>query len=122
MLSEAIRVLKPGGYLMIDTPNFDITERIEKIIQKNNPGWKHGIEVGHVHEFRYQELRDLLLYFNLKIIKETGVYLPIDTLILNRWINPAWQYRTYQRVSMYLGRRLPRYAYLMSFFTEKGSG
>ena len=120
MLSEANRVLKRGGLLFLDTPNLNVTEIIEKIIRKTDPNFKHGIEEGHIKEFRYQELKKMLRNNNFEVIDSKGIYLPIDTLLYKRhWVGNLWNHYLYRKLTLKLGEYLPKYAYLVLLIAKK---
>lgn len=65
-LSELKRILKPKSKLLIQTPNKRIT--LGKFI--------HAEKSGHIHEFTFSELKNLLEEFGFKILQRTGSTIP----------------------------------------------
>ncbi len=61
---EAFRVLKPGGYFCLDTPNAALT-RIESPDELTHPE--------HQKEYHVHELRDKLVRWGFKVVEEKGV-------------------------------------------------
>jgi ubiquinone/menaquinone biosynthesis C-methylase UbiE len=66
VLDELKRVLKPKGKLLIQTPNKKLTLSIFISPEK----------CGHVHEFTFPELKNLLEAFGFKILQRTGSTIP----------------------------------------------
>lgn len=66
VLSELKRILKPKSKLLIQTPNKRIT--FGKLI--------HPEKSGHVHEFSFLELKNLLEEFDFKVLQRTGSTIP----------------------------------------------
>ena len=79
MCREALRVLKPGGYFCLDTPNRGITE-----IHTRDVGGGL-IHPEHQHEYRANELRSLLLDSGFDIEVERGVCEMPRTLATGRF-------------------------------------
>lgn len=73
-LDEIYKVLKPsGGKLFITTPK---ANRIENIILKMK-GHKTPKNPYHIHEFKINELKNLLEERNFEVIKTGGLYLHV---------------------------------------------
>jgi ubiquinone/menaquinone biosynthesis C-methylase UbiE len=66
VMNELKRVLKPKGRLLIQTPNRLLT--LGKFISSK--------KCGHVHEFTYTELKNLLEFLGFKIRQRTGSTIP----------------------------------------------
>jgi SAM-dependent methyltransferase len=77
-LSEIRRVLKNGGLLILTTPNFASLYNRIKLLAGKNPqaptrlapdGWlKSDVGWGHIHEYTLDELENLLILFDFKIL------------------------------------------------------
>jgi ubiquinone/menaquinone biosynthesis C-methylase UbiE len=66
VLNELKRVLKPKGKLLIQTPNKVLT--LGKFISSE--------KCGHVHEFTFSELKNLLETLGFKVLQRTGSTIP----------------------------------------------
>jgi ubiquinone/menaquinone biosynthesis C-methylase UbiE len=120
MLIETNRVLRKDGLLFLDTPNFNVTEIMEKIVRKNRPDFKHGMEEGHIKEFRFEELKEMLINNDFKVLGSKGVYLPLDTLLFKKeWVGNLWNYSIYRQITLKMGEYLPKYAYLVGLVAKK---
>lgn len=87
-LSELKRVLKPKCKLLIQTPDKSIT--LGKFI--------HAEKSGHIHEFSFPELKNLLEEFGFKILKRTGSTIPyipstskLEKLNSNKFFFALWK-------------------------------
>ncbi|MDX8408586.1 MAG: methyltransferase domain-containing protein [Mariprofundales bacterium] len=91
-IQELIRILRPGGYLLIDAPNISSFHNISRLIRgksvhwdmkkhylQQEPQWEHGIPFydRHNHEYAMQDLIDIGKYFGLKTIS-CGYYSPLN--------------------------------------------
>ncbi len=72
-IKEVYRVLKANGRLFITTPNVN---RVGNIIFKII-GHKLPLNPYHKHEFKVNEIKELLRRYNLKIFKIKGLYLHV---------------------------------------------
>jgi len=106
VLKEWMRVLKPGGVLILTTPNRErLLARIE--------GRERPYSPDHLHEFSYHELKnEVLPKAGLSVVDEHGVYLE---LLLN-WLsgNPR---RDYLQAEW----NKPVFIPLMKFFNRMGN-
>jgi ubiquinone/menaquinone biosynthesis C-methylase UbiE len=66
VLLEIKRILKPKGRLLIQTPNKALT--LGKFISSE--------KCGHIHEFTFVELKNLLDHFGFNILKRVGSTIP----------------------------------------------
>lgn len=76
---EFYRVLKPGGYLFISSPNPFFTKIMKKIVpQYHNPY--------HLHEFYPQELKTLLNKSGFNLVESRGQYpfFPLLYLLIDK--------------------------------------
>ncbi len=63
-LEQCYRMLRPGGSICLDTPNAAVT-RLQK---------PHGfIHPGHGHEYRVDELREMLTEVGFVVVEELGI-------------------------------------------------
>jgi len=98
LLKENIRVLKPGGLLVVDVPQrWHIYTVIKHVLIALN-SWFAGWE----REFSVRELRALL--------KELGMN-PVDAY--GEWMYPSLFYRTFREAFYKIGVKLPLYPRLV---------
>ncbi|MDA0986274.1 MAG: class I SAM-dependent methyltransferase [Bacteroidetes bacterium] len=94
LLKENIRVLKKGGYILVDVPQryhiYTIVKHFLIAINKWFAGWER--------EFSFRELKLLLKSFDLKIIHSYG-----------EWMYPSLFYRAFREVFRKFGILLPLY-------------
>ncbi len=91
-LQEMVRILRPGGYLLIDAPNISSFHNISRLIRGKSIHWEmkkhylqqapqcaHGIPFydRHNHEYAMQDLRDIGAYFGLQTMS-CGYYSPLN--------------------------------------------
>ncbi|HJX10705.1 MAG TPA: class I SAM-dependent methyltransferase [Candidatus Binatia bacterium] len=98
-LAESLRVCKPGGLVIIGTPNYyRITNLFLKMIGKLHYPRKMGVDsygdVIHLREYKKSELRDLLNHFHGRIEEGSLAISPcwFGVMQLNWGIDvlPAW--------------------------------
>lgn len=89
ILIELKRVLKIKGKLLIQTPNRILT--LGRLISSE--------KCGHVHEFTFTELKNLLGFFGFKILERTGSTIPyipstvkFEKLNYNTFFFSAWKF------------------------------
>ena len=71
-IRETFRVLKPGGVLIVTSPNRDSLHlRVNRML--GNPDFKCSID--HIKEFTFQEATDILTNEGYSIQKKEGVFL-----------------------------------------------
>jgi len=68
ILREAGRILRPGGRLIVTTPNRR---------SLHNRVWGHRLNPKHCHEVSLPELRALVEQAGFAVLELTGVYLPV---------------------------------------------
>ncbi len=122
-LAEWLRVLKPGGVLILTTPNKDrMVNRINKEHVWVNPE--------HISEMSYRELKEMFDEFGLRLLASRGIYLEFLFNYLRRGkkvdLLPARfnkpRYKPLLRGSMFLGRLMPSRAFDLIFVLRKPEG
>jgi 2-polyprenyl-6-hydroxyphenyl methylase/3-demethylubiquinone-9 3-methyltransferase len=74
LLKEMVRILKPGGVLIVEVPNLAfVGERVKLLFggligSANAPGWQGG----RLHHFTYDTLSEALENFDLQIQQKRG--------------------------------------------------
>jgi predicted SAM-dependent methyltransferase len=75
MLKSALRVLRPGGWLAVDTPNARMTRLQQETL----------IDPDHTYEYRPDELRDKLVAAGFVVVEEKGLNLGRECLDAGRF-------------------------------------
>lgn len=103
LLRENIRVLKPGGLLLVDVPQryhiYTLVKHFLIAINKWFAGWERSFSVG--------ELRKVMRQLGL-----TPVY------AYGEWMAPSFFYRATREVALKFGIKLPLYPVLIPTFSE----
>lgn len=91
-IKQLLRVIRPGGYLLIDAPNITSFNNISRLLRGKTIHWglkKHYLEQQaqvvngipyydrHNHEYAMQDLRDIAEFFSLSICKQ-AYYSPVN--------------------------------------------
>ncbi len=117
---EWLRVLKPGGILILTTPNK--ARLINRINKEHTP-----VNPEHLSELSYAELNHLFRKNGLRIIKRRGIYLEFLFNYLRRGkkvdLLPVYfnkpRYEWLLRTSMFLGRLIPNCAFDLIYVVRK---
>lgn len=103
LLQEIHRVLRPGGYLILTTPNLRYVHFLSRLLFKgrfprtsNDP---EGYDGGHLHYFTFGDARALLTEANFGAIEEYGLY---------RWARLSFWGKAKEAIKSLLGERLKR--------------
>ena len=107
-LQEAYRVLQPNGFLLIDTPNSNVTRIMDVLMQiffrrKLGPS-------DHVRVFSHAEMRKALTAQGFKIFGTYGLYLPLTLFLPIPYLI---------HIAMTLGYKVPRASFLIYFLAQK---
>ncbi|MFN3551188.1 MAG: class I SAM-dependent methyltransferase [Endomicrobiia bacterium] len=77
LIKEIRKVLKPGGTLILTTPNFRKIKNILTLILKGRfpktSGDSTGWDGGHLHYFTYKDIEYILTKYNFKILYRDGL-------------------------------------------------
>lgn len=95
VLKQAHRVLKPGGSVLITTPNFlTWTNRIGFLFGNFRYRSEGMFDFGHIRWFTYPYLRQVLRESGFVVVKERHIIFPGKlTRLLKRWPSVfAWQF------------------------------
>ncbi|OIO71422.1 MAG: hypothetical protein CO186_08735 [Zetaproteobacteria bacterium CG_4_9_14_3_um_filter_49_83] len=91
-LEEILRIIKPGGWLLIDAPNISSFHNISRLIRGKSVHWSlktHYLQQEpfitdgipyydrHNHEYCMQDFLDIADFFNLSI-QQKGYYSPVN--------------------------------------------
>lgn len=84
LLAEMFRVLKPGGYLLVEVPNMAyLPQRLRLLMGRPlcTSYYRHGIDGGNLHYFTVRMLNRLLRLAGLQPMRITGsgVFAPLRT-------------------------------------------
>lgn len=122
-LAEFRRVLRPGGALLLTTPNrLRLANRVDRSERPISPD--------HLSELSYDEVHRLLDQAGFEVVRATGLHLE---LLLN-WLSPlpkldrlqrGWNRRwavPLMRLLLQAGRLLPRYALDLVFVARRRAG
>ncbi len=94
LIRENVRVLKPGGFLLVDVPQryhvYTVVKHILIAVDKWFAGWERSFSVG--------ELEDVLRSAGLTPVHRYGV-----------WMAPSFCYRAFREVLKKFGLQLPLY-------------
>lgn len=103
LLHEIRRVLRPGGVLILTTPNLRYVHFLSRLLFKgrfprtsNDP---EGYDGGHLHYFTFGDLGTLLTEANFGAIEEYGLY---------RWARLSFWGKAKEAIKSLLGDRFKR--------------
>jgi SAM-dependent methyltransferase len=88
LLNECNRVLRPGGLLLLSTPNAVSVAQIESLIRGRNPHWAfspQGIYARHNRLYSFPEVEDLLTGNGFEVIVSRGITRPMR----REWYSPG---------------------------------
>lgn len=104
MLEENYRVLKPGGYLLVDVPQkyhyYTVVKHIMIALGKWFAGWETEYTVG--------ELEKLIEQQSFQVVSSYG-----------EWFNPPIWYRMFRRLLLGCGLKIPMYPGMFRFIEKK---
>jgi len=120
-MSEISRVLKPGGLVMIGTPNVaNLKNRILLLFGKNNYWslenflkFRDSTQKfnGHVREYTMEELKEICKMYSLKIVDKSF----ISTNIKSNFPKSKIIYKIYR----FIEKLVPGFRYQLSIIAQK---
>jgi ubiquinone/menaquinone biosynthesis C-methylase UbiE len=107
MLAENYRVLKPGGYLLVDVPQkyhyYTIVKHIMIAVGKWFAGWET--------EYTVTELEKLIEQQSFQVVSSYG-----------EWFNPPIWYRMLRKLLINCGLKIPMYPAIFALMGKKFAG
>jgi len=105
----AYKILKPGGYLIIETPNKSLTPLFEKALGYSPTGGNCEIGNEHINEVGFHELFTELRKNNFELIDFSTYYIPVglwkDPINLDFLHEVSSEYPFYSYIQMFLARK-----------------
>ncbi len=116
-IQNACTVLRPGGFLILETPNADVTPLFVKVFNHAPDGGGQYQDVDHVNERGFRDLFQDIRKEGFEIIDFACYYLPV-TLWDEKQIEPFQQQQLYQLIHRAAGQ-FPFYSYAQMFLAQK---
>ena len=105
LLNYSISSLKPGGLLIIETPNtVALVNRLKVLFGKSNQVsanfiyWNIGEYRAHIREYTQSELKQILLYHNLTAVNSKMINIMIDAVRVENFLKKI-VIKTYKLIS-----------------------
>lgn len=116
-IGNACSVLKPGGFLILETPNADVTPLFVKVFNHAPDGGGQYQDVDHVNERGFRDLFHDIRKEGFEIVDFACYYLPV-TLWDEKQIEPFQQQQLYHLIHRAAGL-FPFYSYAQMFLAQK---
>jgi SAM-dependent methyltransferase len=116
LFGEMKRVLRPGGYLVVSTPNLTYIAKRVRMLFGRSPNWdikdffnSEKAFIGHVREFTYDELRTMFEMSGLNVIHASAY----PTYFKRKWLKDRRALRVVYYLLSFLGRGLGDHCFIV---------
>lgn len=116
-IQNAQRVLKPGGYLIIETPNTQVTPLFQKVFNQEPNGAADYEGTEHVNELGFRDLFLTIRESGFEVVDFNCYYLPV-TLWNDGSLPKETQVKLYELIHKAAGI-FPFYSYVQAFLARK---
>lgn len=116
-VQNAHKVLKPGGYLIVETPNTNVTPLFQKVFNQDPNGAADYEGTEHVNELSFRDLFLDIREAGFEVIDLNCYYLPV-TLWDDASLPKDVQTQLYEHIHKAAGM-FPFYSYVQAFIARK---
>ena len=116
-IKNVAKVLKPGGFAIIETPNTEVTPLFEQVFGHSPDGAGDYEGNAHVNELSFRDLFQDFRRNGFEIIDFNNYYLPVS-LWQDAALDKYTQTELYQRIHR-AAAMFPFYSYVQAFLAQK---